>query len=63
MNYTSKLITIRTEANEAIIDIDGTIGEGWFEEGNTIETVRRDIEAVSALKADKIIVNVSSLGG
>ena len=63
MNYKSKLITIRTEANEAIIDIDGTIGEGWFEEGNTIETVRRDIEAVSALKADKIIVNVSSLGG
>ena len=63
MNYKSKLITIRTEANQATIDIDGTIGEGWFEEGNTIETVRRDIEAVSALKADKITVNVSSLGG
>ena len=63
MNYKSKLISIRTEANEAIIDIDGSIGEGWFEEGNTIETVRRDIEAVSALKADTITVNVSSLGG
>lgn len=62
--YNSKLITIRAAAqNEAVIDIDGVIGEDWFSEGNTVEKVRADIEAVAGLDADKITVNINSLGG
>lgn len=62
-SYKSKLITIRNEANTATIDIDGVIGEDWFSEGNTVETVKADIEAVAGIKADKIVVNINSLGG
>ena len=61
--YKSQLINIRTEANEAVIDIDGVIGEDWFSEGNTTQTVKDDIEAVNNIKADTITVNINSLGG
>ena len=40
------------------IDIFGAIGDSFFEEGNTLESVRAEIEPTSEL-----IINIASLGG
>lgn len=47
----------------AKIKIHGVIGGGWFEEGVTDAEVEQDLEEVAALKANKIIVDLDSLGG
>lgn len=44
----------------ASINIFGDIGQGFFEEGNTIESVTA---AVQKINADEIDVNINSLGG
>lgn len=50
------------------IDIEGTIGgDFWGEDDaeniNTKEKMRRELKNLAELKADKIIVNINSLGG
>lgn len=47
----------------AEIDIIGEIGGGFFEEGVTKEQIKADLKEITALKAKKITVNISSLGG
>lgn len=52
--------------NVAEIDIDGVIGfDFWSDdpEKNTKERMREQLKEVDAIQADKIIVNISSLGG
>ena len=46
--------------HEAEINIFGDIGEGFFGEGNTKETLLADLEGITA---PNITVNISSLGG
>jgi len=61
---TIKYITVKAQEKDgkkvAVIDIFGLIGQGFFEEGNTMEGLKAEIK-----KADpsKIIVNIASLGG
>jgi ATP-dependent Clp protease protease subunit len=55
----------RNEADEAIIDIDGAIGFDWMkwiddQEQNDAETIKRKLRGITA---NKIIVNINSLGG
>lgn len=51
---------IRNDADVAEIDIFGDIGEGWFTEGNTIDSVKASLQGISA---KDLIINISSLGG
>ena len=52
------MFLIRNSANLTTIDIIGSIGEDWFDEGNSLETVRGQIVDDSDLE-----INISSLGG
>lgn len=46
------------------IDIDGVIGELFWEESkNTVKAIRAKLKEISKLKAKKIIVNINSPGG
>lgn len=45
------------------IDIEGTIGGSWFEDGTTKEDLKAELKAIDKLEAEKIIVNIDSLGG
>lgn len=50
----------------AELDIDGVIGFDWWaseEEQNTKEQMRAQLKEIQAISADKIVVNISSLGG
>ena len=47
----------------AKIKIHGVIGGDWYEEGVTDEQVEQDLEDIKSLKAETIIVDLSSLGG
>lgn len=60
-----KWINIRNAKSEqAIIDIEGPIGEDWFGDGdNTTKAIRNKLKEIGELKAKKIIVNINSLGG
>ena len=49
------------EFNEVTIDIDGVIGD--YYEGNTVEGIRSEIEAIEEIQAKTINVNLNSLGG
>ena len=51
---------IKAKGNEATIEILGSIGESWFDEGHTINTVKSQIEEITA---NKITLKISSLGG
>ena len=53
------MFQIRNSADKTEIDIIGAIGEDWFGEGNTLETVKEQILA----SHDELTVNISSLGG
>jgi len=53
------MFTIRNSADKTEIDIIGAIGEDWFGEGNTLETVRNKFSEIT----NDITVNISSLGG
>lgn len=53
------MFSIRNSADRTEIDIIGSIGEGWFGEGNTLETVRNQFSEIT----NDITVNISSLGG
>lgn len=53
------MFTIRNSADKTEIDIIGAIGEDWFGEGNTLETVRNQFTEIT----NDITVNISSLGG
>lgn len=53
------MFTIRNSAESTEIDIIGAIGEDWFGEGNTLDTVRDSFGQISS----DVTVNVSSLGG
>ena len=55
-----KNLQITNSADTLEIDIFGDIGESWFSEGNTMQSVRGQIEGS---KAKSIVVNISSLGG
>ena len=56
-----KNFVIRNSAHEtAEIDIFGDIGEGWFNDGHTVESVRNQL---SEINTKDLIVNISSLGG
>jgi ATP-dependent Clp protease, protease subunit len=50
------------------IDIEGTIGGDWWGEEdetslNTKEKMRKELKLLAEMKADRIIVNINSLGG
>lgn len=53
------------EKNIAELTIDGIIGEDMFamDEGNTKEQMRAQLKEIDSIQADKIVVNISSLGG
>lgn len=53
------MLSIRNSADYTEIDIIGNIGEDWFGEGNTLETVRNQFAEIN----NDITVNISSLGG
>lgn len=53
------MLSIRNSADHTEIDIIGAIGEDWFGEGNTLETVRNQFAEIT----NDITVNISSLGG
>lgn len=53
------MFCIRNSAENTEIDIIGAIGEDWFGEGNTLETVRNQFATIE----NDVTVNVSSLGG
>lgn len=49
---------------EYVIDILGDIGEDWFGEGeNTKQAINQKVKEITSLNADRVIVNISSLGG
>jgi ATP-dependent protease ClpP protease subunit len=50
---------IKSEADSTEIDIFGQIGESFFDEGNTLDTVKSEISGITT----PITFNVSSLGG
>lgn len=61
-------ISIRNESdNEAVIDIDGEIGwvsyDGDEYQWNTAPAIKKKLKEIAKLDADKIIVNINSLGG
>jgi ATP-dependent protease ClpP protease subunit len=45
------------------IDIEGTIGGGWFEDGATKEDVKKQLKDIAQSRASHIIVNINSYGG
>jgi ATP-dependent Clp protease protease subunit len=45
------------------IDIEGTIGGGWFEDGATKESVKQQLKDIAQSRASHIIVNINSYGG
>lgn len=53
------MIKIQNKGNTALVTVDGAIGESWFEEGNTLKSVKaqlsEDLEAVD--------VEIKSMGG
>jgi len=53
------MFQITNSAQSTEIDILGAIGEDWFGEGNTLETVKNSIQSIE----NDITVNISSLGG
>mgnify|MGYP003131929946 CR=1 FL=1 len=52
-------LNIRSSAELTEIDIFGQIGDSFFEEGNTLETVKAELEKVNT----ELTINVASLGG
>ena len=58
---------IKNEASDdAIIDIDGYIGEKWWKEEdkqNSLERIKKELNKLKASKAKTITVNIHSLGG
>ncbi len=55
--------SIQNKYPTAEIDIEGIIGEGWFEEGITAKDIKAQLKAIAEIKANTIIVNINSLGG
>jgi len=55
-----KNFKIYNEADSAKVEIIGAIGESWFEEGHTLETVK---DQIKGLDVSNVVVEVSSLGG
>lgn len=56
----------REDSTVAEVDIDGVIGFDWWadeEEQNTKQKMREQLREIDNIEADKIIVNISSLGG
>jgi len=51
---------IKNEADKVTIELFGEIGESWFEEGNTMETINAELKQA---KGKPINLIVSSLGG
>lgn len=50
--------------DDAVIEIDGPIGEDfWGESENTTKAIRNKLKAIAGLKAKKIRVLINSLGG
>ena len=45
------------------INIEGVIGESFWEEGVTKEGIKEDLQAVKDAKMSKLILNINSLGG
>lgn len=63
-------LEVQTIQNEdstiAEVDIDGIIGFDWWadeDEQNTKQKMREQLREINNIEADKIIVNISSLGG
>lgn len=63
-------LEVQTTQNEdstiAEVDIDGIIGFDWWadeDEQNTKQKMREQLREINNIEADKIIVNISSLGG
>jgi len=46
--------------NSTTIDILGDIGEGWFDEGITMQSIN---EQLNSIDSNNIVLNISSLGG
>jgi len=53
-------MNITNKADKAVIEIFGGIGEDWFGEGNTLQSVNNQIKNITASEIEVII---SSLGG
>lgn len=54
------MLKIYSKNDNATIEILGSIGESWFDEGTTLSTVKNQIEQLSARN---VTVKISSLGG
>lgn len=51
---------IKNSAGTTEIDIFGTIGESWFEEGTTMQSIKDKLKGIDS---KNININISSLGG
>ena len=54
------MLTIRNQADTFDIDIFGTIGANWFDEGTTMQSIR---ESLTSAGNKPVTVNIASLGG
>ena len=55
-----KNFVINNNAEESVIDIFGSIGESWLDEGVTMENINNQLNEITS---KNITLNVSSLGG
>lgn len=53
----------KNDNNIGVIDIEGVIGESFWEKGVTKEDIKNDLDRVKAEKMTKLVVNINSLGG
>lgn len=61
-------ITADAKSNTTTIDIEGTIGGDWWsdipaEQQATKENIKNALKEIAAVKGDKLIININSLGG
>lgn len=61
-------ITADAKSNTTTIDIEGTIGGDWWsdipaEQQATKENIKNAFKEIAAVKGDKLIININSLGG
>lgn len=63
-NFLNITVTNHEDEPIATIDIDGVIGESYLsDDDNTKQNIKSKLQEISDLDVEKIIVNISSLGG
>jgi len=55
-------MNIRNETEKVTIELFGEIGESWFGEGNTMESLNADIKAAIGKPIDLIVSSLGRVG-